>query len=229
MKKKERYLFYFFTGIFLLFLGILTVTKKGFSIEVVLTKDRMESEEHPKVALTFDDGPHTLYTPQLLDGLKEREVKASFFLLGKCIDGNEEIVKRMQEEGHLIGNHTYDHVQLNKISDEKACEQITKTCNRIYEVTGVYTAYVRPPFGEWKKDLDCYVTMLPVFWSIDSLDWTTKDVDKVVKKVVKQAEDGDIILMHDEYASSVEAALRIVDTLQEKGYEFVTVDEFLLE
>ena len=89
--------------------------------------------------------------------------------------------------------------------------------------------FVRPPFGEWKKNLDFDITMIPVSWNVDSLDWTTENVDKTVKRVVKDVEEGDIILMHDIYASSVEAALRIVDILQEKGYEFVTVDELLLE
>jgi peptidoglycan/xylan/chitin deacetylase (PgdA/CDA1 family) len=120
-------------------------------------------------------------------------------------------------------------VNLKEISEKKAEEEVQMTCNKIYDTAGICTSFVRPPFGEWKKNLDFDITMIPVSWNVDSLDWTTENVDKTVKRVVKDVEEGDIILMHDIYASSVEAALRIVDILQEKGYEFVTVDELLLE
>lgn len=193
------------------------------------TTDLKEGEEHPQIALTFDDGPHPYYTPKLLDGLKERGIHATFFLIGKNIEGNEEIVKRMKDEGHLIGNHTFNHVQLNKVSDEKAEAEILKTCNSIYDASGVCTAFVRPPYGEWKKNLDFKITMIPVGWNVDSLDWTTKSSGKITKRVVKDVEENDIILMHDIYDSSVEAALKIVDILKEEGYEFVTADELLLE
>ena len=93
----------------------------------------------------------------------------------------------------------------------------------------MYTAFIRPPFGEWKKNLDCNVTMIPVLWNVDSLDWTTKDTDAIVNRVLKDVEDGDIILMHDNYDSSVKAAMRIIDALQGKGYRFVTVDELLMD
>lgn len=186
------------------------------------------SMEHPRVALTFDDGPSAKYTPMLLDGLKERGVHASFFLMGKNIEGNEELVRRIQEEGHLIGNHTYNHVQLNKIPKELACEEIQKTNNEIYEVTGVYPTYIRPPFGAWQENLELCVTMLPVFWDIDTLDWKSKNVDSVVNVVKREVRDGVIILMHDEYQTSVDAALKVVDLLLEEGYEFATVDEMIV-
>lgn len=185
-------------------------------------------EEKPKVALTFDDGPSKRYTPALLDGLKERGVHASFFLMGKNIEGNEEIVRRMEEEGHLVGNHTYNHVQLDKVTRQEAKEEVEKTSNEIFEITGVYPSYVRPPFGAWPKDLEFCITMVPVFWNIDTLDWQTKNADSVVRIVEKNVQDGSIILMHDGYETSVEAALRIVDLLTEAGYEFVTVDEMLV-
>lgn len=104
-------------------------------------------EEPPRVALTFDDGPNSKYTPMLLEGLRKRNILATFFLVGENIEGNEEILLEMQKDGHLIGNHTWDHVQLDKISREKALQEIQKTNNRIYEVTGVYPSYIRPPFG----------------------------------------------------------------------------------
>lgn len=187
-----------------------------------------ETREHPVVALTFDDGPSKKYTPVLLEGLRERHVVASFFLMGKNIPGNEELLKQMQKDGHLIGNHTYNHIQLDKVTMEKAREEIEKTSNAIYRVTGCYPVYIRPPFGAWRKDLDLAVTMFPVFWDVDTLDWKSKNVASVLSIVKKNAGDGKIILMHDGYGTSVEAALKIVDMLTEKGYEFVTVDRLLL-
>ena len=173
----------------------------------------LSDEEHPKIALTFDDGPHPVYTEELLDGLKKRKVMATFFLIGNNIEGNEEIVKRMAEEGHLIGSHTYNHVQLNKLSESKAKEEILKGCNKIYETTGVCPSFVRPPFGEWKKNMDFCVTMLPVFWNVDSLDWKLQNTEKIVKRVVKDVKEGDIILMHDIFETSVQAAFQIINTL----------------
>ena len=184
--------------------------------------------EAPKVALTFDDGPNAKYTPQLLEGLKERGIHVTFFLMGKNIGGNEELVRQMQEEGHLIGNHTYNHVELGKASASTAREEIEKTSNEIYEVTGVYPSYIRPPFGSWRKNLELSVTMLPVFWDVDTLDWKSKNVDSVLNIVQSEVEDGSIILMHDGYQTSVDAALKVVDLLTGEGYEFVTVDQLLV-
>ena len=188
----------------------------------------LSDEEHPKIALTFDDGPHPVYTEELLDGLKKRKVMATFFLIGNNIEGNEEIVKRMAEEGHLIGSHTYNHVQLNKLSELKAKEEILKGCNKIYETTGVCPSFVRPPFGEWKKNLDFCVTMLPVFWDVDTLDWKSQNIGSILSIVEKEVRDGSIILMHDGYQTSVDAALKIVDLFSEKGYVFVTADQLLV-
>lgn len=187
-----------------------------------------QSQAHPEVALTFDDGPSPKYTPLLLDGLKERNVRATFFLLGKNVKENQELVQRMQAEGHLLGNHTYNHVQLNKIPETTARQEILKTNNEIYEATGKYPEYMRPPYGAWKKNMELCVEMLPVFWDIDTLDWKSQNVDAILKAAGEEPEDGSIILMHDEYQTSVEAALLIIDRLKEKGYEFVTVDELIV-
>ena len=187
-----------------------------------------QSQAHPEVALTFDDGPSPKYTPLLLDGLKERNVRATFFLLGKNVKENQELVQRMQAEGHLLGNHTYNHVQLNKIPETTARQEILKTNNEIYEATGKYPEYMRPPYGAWKKNMELCVEMLPIFWDIDTLDWKSQNVDAILKAAGEEPEDGSIILMHDEYQTSVEAALLLIDRLKEKGYEFVTVDELIV-
>ena len=196
-------------------------------LETVQT-DGSVSVVRPRVALTFDDGPSPKYTPILLDGLKERNVHATFFLLGKNIKKNQKLVQRMQKEGHLLGNHTYNHVQLDKISETTAKQEILRTNNEIYETAGIYPEYMRPPYGAWKKNLELCVEMLPVFWTIDTLDWKVKNTEKIVRTVKEQIEDGAIILMHDEYDTSVEAALQVVDELKNQGYELVTVDQLIL-
>ena len=201
-----------------------TDTEKIFSLPVI-----SKTAGTPKyIALTFDDGPSRKYTPILLDGLKERGVHATFFLMGKNIEGKEELVKRMQAEGHLIGNHTYNHVELCKISKEAARTEIEATNQEIYDITGEYPMWLRPPYGEWQKNLDFYVNMFPVLWDIDTLDWKSQNVNAVMQIVESEIEDGAVILMHDAYQSSVDAALQIVDLLTAQGYEFVTVDELVL-
>lgn len=184
--------------------------------------------EAPKIALTFDDGPSAAWTPVLLDGLKERGVKATFFLIGENADKNPEIVKRMAEEGHLIGNHTYHHVELTKVSENEARLELADTSAVIVRITGKEPEYMRPPFGAWQRKLEQEIQMLPVLWTIDPLDWTTENQDEIVNKVVTEAEENDIILLHDCYKSSIEAGLRIIDILQEEGFVFVTVDKLLL-
>lgn len=188
-----------------------------------------EQGEKKKVALTFDDGPHPQYTLEMLAALKERNVKATFFLLGEAVEQHPEIVKQMHEDGHTIGNHSYKHEQLSKLSMEQACEQVERTNRLIYDITGVYPSYLRPPFGDWHEKLDCEVNMVEVLWDIDTLDWSSKNHGQIVEKVLKNVQENDIILMHDGYETSVTAAMEIIDTLNKQGYEFVTVDEILFD
>lgn len=194
-----------------------------------VSEDGAQSEETKRVALTFDDGPHPSYTKQLLDGLAQRQIHATFFVIGRNIPGNEELIARMEQEGHLIGNHTYDHVKISDLSGEDACEQVEKTSALVREITGHDTEFIRPPFGEWNDEMECSFQMIPVMWSVDPLDWTTKNTEMIKERVLNEVEDGDIILMHDYYQSSVDAALSVIDSLVERGYEFVTVEELILE
>lgn len=193
------------------------------------TLDRAKGLEGKCVALTFDDGPHGDCTPMLLDGLKKRGARVSFFLMGESIEGNEEIVKRMRDESHLLGNHSYSHIQLTKAGAGAACEGVDKTSSLIEDITGERPQYMRPPFGDWNEELECEVGMTTVLWSLDSLDWKLQNKNRIVKRVLKDVEDGDIILMHDIFPESVEAALEIVDALTKEGYTFVTVDELLID
>lgn len=122
-----------------------------------------------QIALTFDDGPHSDYTPKLLDGLRKRGVHASFFLLGENVKGKEAIVKQIQEDGHLIGNHGYSHVQMSKETAKIACEQIEENNQQIESITGVRPQYLRPPFGAWNDELECTTDMTVVLWDVDTL------------------------------------------------------------
>lgn len=212
------------------FIGISKKTKETEGeIQQKESVEESEVKEKPSIAITFDDGPSGRYTGRLLDGLKERNVKASFFLIGENAEENPVLVERIYKEGHLIGNHTYSHVQMTHLSEEAAVREIERTDQVISAITGEHVAYMRPPFGAWQRELEVRMEVLPVLWSVDPLDWTTENVDEIVSKVVTEVEEGDIILLHDCYASSVEAALRIVDILQKEGYEFVTVDRLLID
>ncbi len=182
-----------------------------------------------RVALTFDDGPHPVYTPILLDGLKERGVKATFFVTGENAEAYPELVQRMSGEGHLIGNHTYSHVELSAVGQEAFLEELEKTSRILEELTEEEILFVRPPYGEWNKEIEAACNMFPVLWDVDSLDWSSKNTQAVIRRVLQDVEDGDIILMHDSYLSTVEAVLYLIDTLSDLGYEFVTVDELLFD
>lgn len=196
--------------------------------ENVLETMTSVNPEKPMIALTFDDGP-SRYSEALLDGLKARNVQVTFFLLGVNMEGNERLVKRMEEEGHLLGNHTYHHVQLNKVSGREAADEILITNNRIFEISGEYPDYIRPPYGEWDEHLEEQVEMIPVFWTVDSLDWKLQDAKAIRDHVMENVQEGDIILMHDGYESSVEAALEIVDQLLAEGYQLVTADRMVMD
>ena len=188
-----------------------------------------QNQEVKRIALTFDDGPHPYYTEQLLNGLKKRGVCATFFVTGEHALLHPDMIERMAEEGHLIGNHTYSHMQLNNSNREEFKQELIRTNEVITDITGQEVVYVRPPYGSWDKSLEAEINMFPVLWSVDPLDWCTDNVACITDSVISKVEENDIILMHDYYASSVTAALKIVDELQAKGYVFVTVEDILFD
>ncbi|MCI9071223.1 MAG: polysaccharide deacetylase family protein [Lachnospiraceae bacterium] len=135
----------------------------------------------------------------------------------------------MQEEGHLIGNHTYSHMQLRKSNREVFKEELIRTNEILEGITGQEVVYVRPPYGSWDKSFEQELNMFPVLWTVDPLDWCSSNVDRITEKIVGKVEENDIILLHDYYDTSVEAALKAVDELLEQGYTFVTVEEILFD
>ena len=193
-------------------------------------REAMAMDELAKqVAITFDDGPNPDYTEELLSGLKERGVSATFFLLGKEVEQYPEIVKKIHEGGHLIGTHAYEHVNLSNLTDAAAIEQVDKTNVAIHDITGKYPEYIRPPYGCWKCNLDYETKMIEVLWDVDPKDWATDNSGVIVKRVIDKVEENDIILLHDASESSVKAAFAIIDELKKEGYTFVTVEEILME
>lgn len=197
--------------------------------QVTSVSENKAEVEIKKIALTFDDGPHPSYTEVLLDGLKERGVQVTFFVTGYHAELHPDILKRMQEEGHLIGNHTYSHIKLMSSNREEYKEELIQTNDIIENITGEEVIYVRPPYGSWDKKFEKEIHMIPVLWTVDTRDWSSKNVKSVIRKTLKEAEEDDIILMHDYFETSIEAALEIVDALLEEGYTFVTVDELLFD
>ena len=184
-------------------------------------------EDPPLVALTFDDGPRSSTTGPLLDGLELREVPATFFLVGNRIPGNEDLVRRMAAEGHQIGIHTYDHVELKGLSRRDFDLQVGKTRALITRLAGDGSYWLRPPYGFLDRNAGSWCGGPVILWSVDPEDWKDDDVDRIVAAVVEHVSDGDIILLHDLFPSSGQAALSIVDTLLERGFCFVTVEQLM--
>lgn len=164
-----------------------------------------------------------------MDGLKERNVVVTFFVTGENAENYPEIIRREQEEGHLIGNHTYSHIQLTSRNREAFREELVRTNAVLEEITGEKTSFVRPPYGSWDKSFEKELNMFPVLWNIDPLDWCSHNAECIAARVVEKAGDGDIILMHDYYDTSVIAALEVIDALQGEGFQFVTVEELLFD
>lgn len=228
MRKKTWLLIFILIMDFLLALLCLKLLRHG-GIEHAVQSSGEAAAGEKLLALTFDDGPHTEYTKKLLDGLKKRGIKASFFLVGENIPGNEELVNQMEEDGHLVGTHCFSHEDLTKVSIEKACRDILKTNDMIEQITGKRPEYIRPPYGIWNQTLEDCVEMTPVFWDIDTLDWKSQNSGKILRHIEKNAGKHQVILLHDVFGTSVEAALAAIDTLTSQGYTFVTVDELLID
>ncbi|MCI8286777.1 MAG: polysaccharide deacetylase family protein [Lachnospiraceae bacterium] len=198
-------------------------------VRIVEEGENLEPEDVKKIAITFDDGPHPSYTEQLLDGLKERGVHATFFVTGEHAELHPDIIERMSKEGHVIGNHTYSHMQLTKNNRDTFKEELIKTNEILKEITGEEVQYVRPPYGSWDKSFEKELNMFPVLWTVDPLDWSSRNVGRITEKIINKTRENDIILMHDYYDTSVTAALKAIDELMEEGYTFVTVEEILFD
>lgn len=216
---------------FLIFSAAVLLCNAAFFPSETETAARIEIPETQKtsryIALTFDDGPRADTTPMLLDGLRQRRVHATFFLIGSQIEPNAAVVRRMKAEGHQIGNHTWSHKKLQGAPDAVVQAEIGKTDAALHNLLGDGEYWVRPPYGLLNQRQQRLISVPLVRWSVDPRDWKRQNVAADVAAVLRNVKPGDTVLMHDSFRPSVTAALRIVDELQRRGYRFVTVSELL--
>ncbi len=212
-----------------------TVTATAMATPLATPTERLSynscNVDGPYIAITFDDGPHPVLTPKLLDMLKARGIKATFFLIGQNAAEYPDIVKRIAAEGHELGNHSWSHPQLTKLAPDALRDQIAKTANAITDATGHPPTVMRPPYGattpyitQWiYKEFGTKVIM----WSVDPLDWKIRKASHVESVIVSQTRPGSIILAHDIHASTVAAMPETLDKLKAKGFQFLTVSELM--
>ena len=192
-----------------------------------LYKAYYEKKNQKVVALTFDDGPNPATTNQALDTLSKYGIKATFFVLGKNVSGNEEILKRMKADGHVIGNHSWSHPVLSKLSLDEAKKQITDTEDALTKVLGSSSKLMRPPYGAITNDIRNSLDLSFIMWDVDSLDWKSKNEAAILTEIQREVKNGSIILMHDIHAETVNALPKVIDYLKGQGYDFVTIPDLL--
>ena len=180
--------------------------------------------DRPMIALTFDDGP-SIYTDEILNTLKQYDVKATFFVLGSRVESYPDAMKKMEEIGCEIANHTYYHYDLTKLTWEQVAGEIHNTNWAMTNVLGYGSSLVRPPYGATTDEIRANIEYPIVMWSVDTTDWQSKDANAVANHVLSTAQDGDVVLMHDIYESTVEAVKIMIPILQERGFQIVTVSE----
>ena len=184
-------------------------------------------EEKPKyIALTFDDGPSGRYTRRLLEGLEERDARATFFLCGYRIEQDPELVEQIFSAGHEIGIHGYSHRNMRELSRRQIAAELEDTRELLPE--GCSPVWLRPPGGccsDGVRQVAGVTGYALLDWSLDPRDWATRDTAAVKKAILTAAKDGDVVLLHDMTDSSVDAALSVIDSLQQRGFRFVTVSE----
>ena len=180
----------------------------------------------PMVAITFDDGPGK-HTDRILSILEKYNARATFFVQGKYVSKYKNTLARAVNNGNEIGNHTWSHVKLSASSVSTIGSQISSTNNAVYNATGVYPKLYRPPYGAYNKSVLNSVSMPAIMWSVDTLDWKTRNASKTLASVQKSAHDGAIILMHDIHAPTADAVEPVVKHLLMQGYQLVTVSELL--
>ncbi|WP_173916894.1 polysaccharide deacetylase family protein [Halobacillus sp. Marseille-Q1614] len=194
----------------------------------------MGDSSKKRIALTFDDGPEDQYTPEILEILKEKDVKATFFVTGKQAKEYPAQLEKIHEDGHVIGNHTWNHPNITELTDKQLNKNVESTAAEIKKVTGSRPDLFRPPFGEMEDrqvkllDKDGYHSIL---WTADTKDWMGVSSEEIITRVKQDASPGVIVLQHNYHSlgqfETVEALPQIIDDLRADGYEFVTVTKLL--
>lgn len=179
----------------------------------------------PMVALTFDDGPNRENTTRILDALKQYNAHATFFMVGYNIDGNEDILKRVTEEGSEVASHTASHVKLTSLDAAGIALEVDSMAEKIKNITGQGRVIIRPPYGAVDDNVMALIKDPVILWSIDTEDWKTRNAQATIQNVQNSVYDGAIILMHDLYGETADAAVQIIEWLNSQGYQMVTVSE----
>lgn len=178
------------------------------------------------IALTFDDGPSN-NTKYFIKELQKRDALVTFFVVGNRVKKYEDVLKEAYLMGNQIGSHTYSHKNLLYLNEEEITKEIEKTNEVIYNVIGTKPTIIRVPYGNINKKIRSISNMNHILWNVDTLDWKYKNSNRVYKEIIKHAEDGNIILLHDIFKTSVNGVLKAIDELKKQGYEFVTIDEMV--
>ena len=185
----------------------------------------------PYIAMTFDDGPHATNTPRLLDMLKQRKIKATFFVVGQCVQEYPAIMKRIVAEGHEVASHSWSHPLLSKMSEGGVTEQLQKTHDAIVNTTGVAPKTMRPPYGGFTANQRGWANAKwgykIILWDVDPLDWKVRNAEHVTSEILRRTVAGSIILSHDIHKTTVDAMPDTLDGLTGRGFKFVTVSELL--
>lgn len=189
------------------------------------------SVSEPYIAMTFDDGPHPKNTPRLLDMLRQRNIKATFYVVGRMVDLYPAVVRRIVAEGHEIGNHSYTHNSFTKMSDAQVRQELDKTRDAIARASGVQPRTLRPPYGALRQSQRAWIFSEygypTILWSVDPLDWKRPGPSTVTSRILSATKPGSIVLAHDLHSSTVDAMPATLDGLLRKGYKFVTVSQLL--
>ena len=187
--------------------------------------------QQPVVAMTFDDGPHPRNTPVLLDMLRERGIRATFYVIGRNVERYPQLVIRMRDEGHEVGNHTWTHPFLTKHGDARVIQELDRTTAAIYKATGKVPVTMRPPYGAMNARQRLMVherrNMPTILWSVDPQDWRKPGAAVVADRILSQTRPGGIVLSHDIHSPTINAMPRTLDGLKARGFQFVTVSEML--
>ncbi len=203
--------------------GVTYISFKGMESKVK-TKCKVTVTKTKYVAFTFDDGPGK-YTNELLNALNKYNSKATFFLLGNNVKYYKKTVKKAYDSGMEIGSHSSAHANLNTLSKNKVKKDLTNASNAIKNVIGCTPTLFRPPYGNYNKNVQEYANAPMIYWTVDFEDWNHKNTKYVYKKILKQAKDGEIVLLHDIHKTTVKGFKKALPKLRKRGFELVTVSE----
>ncbi len=206
----------------------ITIPRVSGNTQVTISRGKVNG---PFIAMTFDDGPHPRNTPRLLEMLRQRNIKATFYVVGTNSKRYPDMLREMVAEGHEIGNHTVNHLGLSRLSADKIRRELGGAHEAVLSATGVPPTTVRPPYGsvtkaqkQWIFDEFGYTTVL---WSVDPRDWQRPGVSVVARRIVEGARNGSIILAHDIHKPTIDAMPSALDELLRRGYRFVTVSQLM--